>query len=321
MSTERGIGVWSSGRLANQIAHVAPPSTMPYTYARHQKIALKAHSAFNEKWVQQRIAEDPSILGLGNLILRDQERNQPGAGRLDLLLQDADSNTRYEVEIQLGRTDECHIFRAIEYWDLEKKRYPQYDHVVVLIAEDITSRFLNVISLLNTFIPLVAIQLSAIGIGDQVALVFTVILDQRLGPAPDEEDEQASTDRAYWEKKSSESAVGLTDEVLRLLRGLDRELDLKYNRFYIGVSKNSKALNFVTFRPKKASLIVEPKLKRAEDIEAMIDSAGLDVLEYDARNQRYRVRFSEDEFKRHGRLLKQILLRAYREFDGPGPRG
>ena len=28
---------------------------------------------------------------------------------------------RYEVEIQLGRVDESHIIRTIEYWDIEKK--------------------------------------------------------------------------------------------------------------------------------------------------------------------------------------------------------
>lgn len=36
------------------------------------------------------MAEDPSILGIGELILKDKERNQPGAGRLDLLFQDPD---------------------------------------------------------------------------------------------------------------------------------------------------------------------------------------------------------------------------------------
>ena len=133
-----------------------------YKYVKHKKLLLKTHSQFSEKWVQERIAEDPSILGIGELILKDKERNQPGAGRLDLLFQDPDSNLRYEVEVQLGKTDESHILRTIEYWDLEKKRYPQYDHVAVLIAEDITSRFLNIISLLNGFIPLVAIQLNAI---------------------------------------------------------------------------------------------------------------------------------------------------------------
>ena len=33
----------------------------------------------------------------------------PKAGRLDFLLQDPDSNRRYEVEVQLGKTDEAHM--------------------------------------------------------------------------------------------------------------------------------------------------------------------------------------------------------------------
>jgi hypothetical protein len=287
-----------------------------YTYVRHQRLLLKNHPQFNEKWVQERIAEDPSIMGVGELILKDQERNQPGAGRLDLLFQDPDSNLRYEVEIQLGKTDESHIFRSIEYWDLERKRYPQYDHVAVLIAEDITSRFLNVISLLNGFIPLIAIQLNAIQVADQITLVFTVVLDHRLGLALEEEEEREVTDRSYWEKRSSKMTVSMADEVLGLLKTLDQGLDLKYNKFYINVSKNSKPFNFVIFRPKKTSLGVEPKLKKAEEIEIMLDSAGLDVLGYDTRNQRYRIRLSKDEIQKHERLLKEILGRAYREFNG-----
>jgi len=281
----------------------------PYKYVKHQKLRLKTHSEFNEKWIQEKIAEDPSILGIGELILKDKERNQPGAGRLDLLFQDPESNLRYEVEIQLGKTDESHIFRTIEYWDLERKRYPQYDHVAVLIAEDITSRFLNIISLLNGFIPLVAIQLNAIQIGDQIALIFTVVLDHRLGLAPEEEEEQEVTDRTYWEKRSSKTTVDMADEVLRLLRTFDQELALKYNKFYISVSKDNRPFNFVIFRPKKSSLGVEPKLKKVEEIEIMLDSAGLDVLEYDTRNQRYRIRFSKDEIQKHERLLKEILFR------------
>jgi hypothetical protein len=75
---------------------------------------------------------------LNRLLFRDTY-----TGRLDLLLQDVDTNRRYEVEIQLGKTDESHIIRTIEYWDIERKRYPQYDHCAVIIAEDITSRFLT----------------------------------------------------------------------------------------------------------------------------------------------------------------------------------
>src|SRR5215207_9714487 len=118
-------------------------------YVKFERVSLQKNSEYNECWVQDRIAEDPRILGLGDVILKDKERIQPRAGRLDLLLQDAETNRRYEVEIQLGPTDESHIIRTIEYWDIERKRYPQYEHSAVIVAEDITARFLNVISLFN----------------------------------------------------------------------------------------------------------------------------------------------------------------------------
>ena len=151
-------------------------------YVKPERIYLSGHQELNERWVQQRIAEEPSILGLGDLILKDKERVQPHAGRLDLLCQEAESNRRYEIEVQLGKTDESHVIRTIEYWDIERKRYPQYDHTAVIVAEDITSRFLNVISLFNGFIPLVAIQMQAYKLGEQVSLVFTTVLgEMKLG--------------------------------------------------------------------------------------------------------------------------------------------
>ena len=87
-----------------------------------QSISIKRTGHLDEKWVQRQIADDPSLLGLGDLAVRDKERMQPNAGRLDLLLQDPDTLKRYEVEIQLGETDESHIIRTIEYWDIERKR-------------------------------------------------------------------------------------------------------------------------------------------------------------------------------------------------------
>jgi hypothetical protein len=292
-----------------------------FKYVKHQKIVLKTHTELNEKWVQERIAEDPSILGLGELILKDKERNQPGAGRLDLLFQDPESNLRYEVEVQLGKTDESHIVRAIEYWDLERKRYPQYDHVAVLIAECITSRFLNIISLFNGYIPLIAIQLNVIQIGNQITMLFTLVLDQRTGFALDEEEEQEVTDRSYWEKRSSVEIVSIADKVLQVLKDVDHELDLKYNKFYIGVAKYNKPFNFVIFRPKARSLRIEPKLQRSDEIEEMLEASELDVLEYDSRNQRYRIRLTKDDISQHERLLKEILERSHREFNGYTPTG
>ena len=88
---------------------------MQTTYTKPERIWLKAHPTLSEKWVQNLIASDPAILGLGDLDLIDQERRQPRAGRLDLLLRNDETRKRYEVELQLGATDEFHIIRTIEY--------------------------------------------------------------------------------------------------------------------------------------------------------------------------------------------------------------
>lgn len=60
----------------------------------NQKLVLKTDPILNENWVQERIAENPSILGLGESILKDKERNQSGAVLLDLLFRDQESNLR-----------------------------------------------------------------------------------------------------------------------------------------------------------------------------------------------------------------------------------
>jgi hypothetical protein len=43
-------------------------------YQKAERIWLKDHPELNERWLQDRIAEDPSLLGLGELILKDKER-------------------------------------------------------------------------------------------------------------------------------------------------------------------------------------------------------------------------------------------------------
>jgi hypothetical protein len=283
-------------------------------YAKPERIWLKAHADLNERWLQDRIAEDPSILGFGDLVLKDRERIQPRAGRLDLLLQDAESSRRYEVEIQLGATDEAHVIRTIEYWDIERKRYPQYDHTAVLVAEDITSRFLNVIGLFNGVIPLVAVQLNAITLGDSVSLVFTTVLDTvRLGPVDEDEEVQAVTDRAYWEHRGSKATIAMADRVLEIVRRLDPSLEAKYNKFYIGLARQGQPSNFVIFRPQKDWLRLEVRLPKSDEVQGQLDASGLDVMDYDSRWGRYRIRLAAGDETKHAEFLGKLLTRAFEE--------
>ncbi|MEQ1905522.1 MAG: hypothetical protein ABL888_15140 [Pirellulaceae bacterium] len=284
-------------------------------YTPYERISLKNDSAYGEKWVQDLIANNPKILGIGDdLVLRSSEKSQPRAGRLDLLLQDVESKRRYEVELQLGATDESHIIRTIEYWDIERKRYPQYDHCAVLVAEDITSRFLNVISLFNGTIPLIAIQMQAIKVGEHVTLVFTTVLDEMSRGYVDEDEdaESAPTDRNYWEKRAGKEMLALVDQLLELLKELDSTLELRYNKFYIGLSKYGKAYNFVTFRPMKKHLLFELKLPKTEELDSTIENAGLEALEYNKQWGLYRIRLTKDDFnKAKAVVLKELAKIAY----------
>lgn len=282
-------------------------------YSKPERINLKNHPELNERWVQERIAEDPALLGLGDLILKDKERIHPRGGRLDILCQDAESNRRYEIEIQLGKSDESHIIRTIEYWDIERKRYPQYEHTAVLVAEEITSRFLNVISLFNGFIPLVAIQMQALRFGDQVSLVFTTVLNEmRLGFIDEDEESQEVTDRAWWEKRGTKGTLEITDSLLRLVNEFAPDLTLKYNKFYIGLaSKSGQPNNFVIFRPKKDWVRFEPRIDRSEEVQAKLETAGIDVMEYDSRWGRYRIRLGKGDVEKHKSLLIELMKMAY----------
>jgi hypothetical protein len=86
--------------------------------------------------------------------------------------------------LQLGATDESHIIRTIENWDYERRRYPQYDHGAVIVAEYITSRFLNVIALFNGFIQIIAIQLRALELVSGEVLLGVLPSATASEPAP-----------------------------------------------------------------------------------------------------------------------------------------
>jgi hypothetical protein len=281
-----------------------------------ERIAISKLEGVNEKSIQEIIANESSIIGLGDLVLKDKERIQPRAGRLDLLMQDPDTNRRYEIEIQLGKTDESHIIRAIEYWDIEKKRYPQYDHCAVIIAEDITSRFLNVISLFNGFIPLIAIQMNAYKMGSEVGLVFTKVLDEMpLGLVEEDGEIQEVTDREYWLKRGTQATVKMADEMLSIINTFKKGYELKYNKFYIGLAKDGQPNNFAIFRPKKTYMRLELKLPKSDEVDQLIEESELDEMGYDNRWGNYRIRLNKGEIGKKNEVIRTMLERAEQNFN------
>lgn len=291
-------------------------SSSSLEYVKGLPIILKDHPEFDEFWVRDIIARDPSILGLGDLILKDKERLQPKAGRLDLLFEDPEINKRYEVELMLGKVDESHIIRAIEYWDIEQKRYRDYDHCSVIVAENITSRFLNVISLLNGTIPIIALGMNAIQLDNKIMLTFTKIVDEASLGTDDEEDEGVveSVDRSYWDRRSSELSMGLVDQCFQILKDIDNNLTLKYNVYYIGLMQRNRANNFVYFRPRKNYLRVHIRSSDVEALKNKLGESDIEVLGIDKRNNSLRLNIHEGDVSKNKELLNTVFSDAYHDY-------
>ena len=274
-----------------------------------ERIILKNSKEISEKMIQDYIFNNPACLGLGELTALTKEKVQPSGGRLDLLMTD-DGNTRYEIEIQLGETDPSHIIRTIEYWDTERKRYQKYDHVAVIVAEDITSRFMNVIQLFNGNIPIVALQMAAYKKSDgELALIFTKVLDQ-ITVGDEDEDEYEPTDRKYWEARATKEQLKMVDEIFEQCQPL-KDYEMKYNKFYIGMTKNGIATNRVVFRPRKSYTYMHfYKMKDEEEYGPKLDSAGL-TYDYFVRSAEFRVRINKlKDYLDNKELLDEIALQA-----------
>jgi hypothetical protein len=265
---------------------------MASNYISAETLAMQSHPECNEKWVQTLIADNPSLLGSGNLVLRGNEKRQIRAGRLDLLLEDSQFTTRYEVELQLGATDPSHIIRSIEYWDFERRRYPNYNHVAVIVAEEITSRFFNVISLFNQAIPIIAIKVAALKVGQHTTLTFTKVLDIPSLRADDSDGGIAPVDRKWWEDASSAGIMNAADLLLEAARQIHPATAFKFNKAYIATTISGSLSNFFALTPQKRALRASFHLEQSAEWDKKIDESGIERISYDARWRNYELRLT-----------------------------
>jgi hypothetical protein len=99
--------------------------------------------------------------------------------------------------------------------------------------------------------------------------------------------------------------------LLAIAREIDPSLELKYNKFYIGLSKEGQPFNFAIFRPKKKTINFEVKLPRADEIDAKIDQAGIEALEYATRGGAYRLPLHKNDIAKSRELLKELMQASY----------
>jgi hypothetical protein len=137
-----------------------------------------------------------------------------------------------------------------------------------------------------------------------------------FGLVDEDEDVQETADRSYWENRASKKTVAMADQILEIARLLDPELELKYNKLYIGLAKQGQPNNFIVLRPKKGFLRFEPRLKSSSETQQRLENAGLDVMEYSTKKGRYRIRLQPSDIEKGKEALTEVIRDAFKSSVG-----
>ena len=261
-------------------------------------------SGFDEHWLQDQIYDNPVCLKLGDLESVAKERQQSSGGRLDILLKNPEDDTMYEVEVMLGETDETHIIRTIEYWDNEKRKWPQRQHYAVLVAESITRRFFNVIQLFSHSIPIIAIQVNMIEVNNQKLLHFSKILDTYEEPEDGTGIDEIH-DEAFWGKKSTWT-IDTANELLSAIGEVFESPSLRYVKNYIAINVFGNNYFWLHKRSANKSLLGFRISDEHEDtVSKLLDEQSISFVK-----KRNRIKFTVDKdfIKKNSELLKQIAV-------------
>lgn len=271
----------------------------------------------NESYIQSLINDNPSVLGLGNLVVVEKERRQSSGGRLDLLLKDPEDNSMYEVEVMLGETDPSHIIRSIEYWDIEKRRFPLRSHFSVLIAESFSRRYFNVIQLLGLNIPIIAIQIDALKVDESIVINFTKILD-----IYEEEDDSIDSVPEVTEAKWNEKAKWTIENMKLFCQAIseyDSEVKLRFTSSYVAISRNGK--NIYGCYPKKEPLsTLWFRTVEEEKVDKIKEILEKNNIEYNYNKYKdFMISFS-DSFTKKKEMIKAIHTIRFMQDDSDADR-
>jgi hypothetical protein len=247
------------------------------------KVLTIREAGHDEYWLRDKIYDDPSQLGLGDLKAVMREKTQSQGGRLDLLLKNPDDDAMFEVELQLGPTDESHIIRAIEYWDNEKRRWPNRSHTAVLVAEEITNRFFNVVHLLSLAVPIIGIEANILQVGDVRGLHFNKIIDSYEEPE-ESEAPQAQYDERHW-LDAYPAALECAKWYKSLLQKLYGEIPIKYFEEYISLKVGGVARAWCATR-KNDRVFFEIKYTE-QNFQEAVDYLNGEGIQFGTRGGRY----------------------------------
>jgi hypothetical protein len=243
---------------------------------------------YDEHWLQDWLAADPSRLGLGDIVIVDQEQSQSSGGLLDLLALDRGSDTYYSIEVQLGEIDGSHSFRVFDYWARNRARVPGKTHVAVLMAENASGRFRAALDALAETVPLIVIELRCwLGEGEALLIPEIVVANDSLDlsetPAASTKEERTEEE---WRETASDEAWAFKDAFVSWVSENLGQVRVDYKpKSYIGVRVGRRTWAPLWLRQDGAALYLpDPDGSRSdepsvafEQFEVRLRDVGLSV--------------------------------------------
>jgi hypothetical protein len=277
-----------------------------------QSLSIR-EAGYDEYWLQTQIADNPGCLGLGELEAIAKEHQQSSGGRLDILLKNPEDDSMYEVEVMLGETDETHIIRTIEYWDNEKRRWPQRQHFAVLVAEHINRRFFNVIHLLSHSIPIIAVQVSMLTVNGKKGLFFSTVLDTY-----EEVDDGTSLNeikytRDDWVKKSKWT-LEAAEALMRVTSGVLGQTTLNYLKAYVAITVDGSNYMWLYKRTEDKSLLIFRITQSHQDEAAGILDAN--NITYVRKPKSIRITVDREMIERKTELFVSLAALVKKSWEG-----
>lgn len=278
---------------------------------------------YDERWLQDWLAVDPSRLGLGDVAIIDQEQNQTSGGLLDLLALDRGSDTYYSIEVQLGEIDGSHSFRVFDYWARNRARIPGKTHVAVLMAENASGRFRPALEALAETVPLIVIELRCWqGQGEALLIPEVVIANESLDlsetPAAATTEERTEAD---WRQEASDEAWAFKDDFVAWVTENLGQVRVDYKpKSYIGVRVGRRTWAPLWLRQDGAAIYLpDPDGSRSEDpsvafeqFESRLRDEGLSVNwqpSYNAKANPVVIRLRREDLKRP--VVQELLQASY----------
>ena len=224
----------------------------------------------------------------------------------------------YEVEVMLGETNETHIIRTLEYWDNEKRRWPQRQHIAVLVAEHINRRFFNIIHLLSNAIPIIAVQVSMLAAHGKRSLSFTTVLNTY-----EEVDDGTSLgeDRVYtredWVNKAKWT-LEAADALVKVTAGVFGAPVLNYLKSYVAITVGGSNYMWLHRRTLPKSLLSFWVAQPLQDEAARI----LDTknIPYVRKTKSIRAKIDKEMVEANAELFKSIAGLVKKSWEGEETR-